>query len=510
MFASIASAVLFGAEGHVITVEVHVGSGLPGFHMVGLPDTTVREARDRVRAAITSAGLGFPGQKVVVNLAPSQRRKSGAGLDLAIAVGVLVAAGEIPPAAVEGRAFVGELGLDGSVRPVPGVAPMVGVMGDREVVVAVESLREAEVAALRRARPVSHLGELVAALDERAPWPDHEPPSADVEREVEPDLAEVRGQPWARLALELAAAGGHHCLFVGPPGAGKTMLAARLPGLLPDLDRDQALETTMVHSAAGVPLPPGGLVTRPPFRAPHHTSSSVAIVGGGSSSLRPGEISIATGGVLFLDELPEFAPSVIETLRQPLESGAVHVARAAVSAVLPARFQLVAAMNPCPCGGGPPGSCACGDQRTSRYLQRVSGAVLDRFDLRVSVTRPGVDELLATEPGESTGVVAARVHEARRRAVQRQGCLNARLTPRDLDLVAPLDASARALLRREMELERLTGRGYHRVRRLARTIVDLDPDPDADPDLAIGERAVDVAMGLRSALQPSGRGSAVA
>ena len=498
MFASIPSAVVFGAEGHLVQVEVHVGDGLPGFHVVGLPDATVREARDRVRAAVLSIGLRFPDDKVVVNLAPSQQRKSGSGLDLAIAVGLLVAAGHVPPESVAGLAFLGELGLDGSLRPVPGVAPMVGVLRGTDVVVPVDSIVEAEVAADGVVRPIAHLSELAEVLTGREPWPFHTAPPQVPCRAVEPDMAEVRGQPLARHALELAAAGGHHCLFVGPPGAGKTMLASRLPGLLPDLDRDRALETTMVHSAAGLPLPPGGLVVRPPFRAPHHTSSQVSIVGGGSHTLRPGEISVASGGVLFLDELPEFAPLVIETLRQPLESGTVHVARAAVSAVMPAHFQLVAAMNPCPCGGGPPGACECGEVRIRRYVQRVSGALLDRFDLRVAVTRPGVDDLLSSGGGEDTATIAERVAVARERALRRQGCLNAHLAPRALDESAPLTDEARQVLREEMEEDRLTGRGYHRVRRVARTIADLGDDPEA----VIGRDPVELALGLRSALRP--------
>lgn len=505
MFASVPSAVVVGAEGHPVTVEVHVGDGLPGFHVVGLPDTTVREARDRVRAAVSSAGLGWPDTKITVNLAPSRQRKSGSGLDLAIAVGVVVAAGLVPAEAVSRLAFIGELGLDGSVRAVPGVAPMVGVLGASDVVVPVGSIAEASVAALGRVRAVDHLDDVLAALTGAAPWPEHPAQPPPAAPEPEPDLADVRGQSLARRALELAAAGGHHCLFVGPPGAGKTMLAARLPGLLPSLSREQSLETTMVHSAAGVPLPPGGLVIRPPYRAPHHTSSQVAIIGGGSHSLRPGEISIATGGVLFFDELPEFAPSVIETLRQPLEDGQVLVSRAAINAVLPARFQLVAAMNPCPCGGGQPGVCECGEHRAQKYRRRVSGPLLDRFDLRLRVDRPAVDELLDIEPGESSAAVAVRVAAARAAAIERQGCLNAHLGAGALDRLAPLDADARALLRHEIELGRLSARGYHRVRRVALTIADLEPftsgSSGAAPE-AVGEGHVALALELRAAFRP--------
>ena len=294
MIASVSSAVLFGARGHPVTVEVHIGKGLPSFHIVGLPDESVREARDRVRAAVSTSGFEWPDHRITVNLAPSQQRKTGSGLDLAIGLGVLAASEVVPPASLDSIGVIGELGLDGSIRSVPGVAPIVGVLGDRDVLVPVDGAPEAEVAAIGRVRPVACLGEVVAALNGDTPWPDHVAPPAPADVPEASDLSDVRGQPVARRALEVAAAGGHHLLFVGPPGSGKTMLASRLPGLLPPLDREHALEATMVHSAAGVPLPPGGLVRRPPFRAPHHTSSMVALVGGGSHSLRPGEISLAT------------------------------------------------------------------------------------------------------------------------------------------------------------------------------------------------------------------------
>lgn len=495
MIASIDAATILGARGHQVTVEVHVSQGLPAFTMLGLPDESCREARDRVRAAIMSAGYHWPEKKIVVNLAPPQFRKTGSGLDIAIAVGILVATEDIPHDAVRGLAFVGELGLDGSVRSVPGVAPMVGVRADQDWVVPAGCTTEARVVARSEVRAVASLRELVEALTSVAPWPDLLEPTTDLDEPEPADLADVRGQPVARKALEIAAAGGHHLLFVGSPGSGKTMLAERLPGLLPDLDGDVALQTTMIHSAAGTKLPPSGLITRPPFRAPHHSSSLGSLVGGGGHQHRPGEISLAHGGVLFLDEMGQFAPNALDGLREALETGQIMVGRVEQQRTpMPARFQLVGATNPCPCGGGAPGACECDARAKQRYMSRLSGPLLDRFDLRITVERPEIDQIIGGEKGEPTVVVAARVAAARRAALQRAGRLNANLDEDQLAEHAALSPGAAQHLRSHLERGRLTARGYHRVRRVSRTLADLaglvdDPIPEEVVAEALSMRA---------------------
>ncbi len=498
------SVALVGVAGHVVQVEADIANGLPTMILVGLPDTALREARDRIRAAIVNSGEEWPQRRITVGLSPAWLPKRGSWFDLAIAVGVLAAASAVPREAAAGVMFFGELGLDGRLRPVHGVLPAVvaaAKAGFGTVMVAAENAAEAALvpdvrviaagslpaaADWLRGTPGLHPGTVPASVFDPGQDTGHGragagPGGAGPPR---PDLSEVLGQAMARKAVEICAAGGHHLSLLGPPGAGKTMLAERLPGILPPLEVEQALEVTAIHSVAGKLAPHGGLVTEPPFLAPHHTASKAAIVGGGSAAIRPGAASLAHRGVLFLDEAPEYGRDVLDALRQPLESGEITLARSGITATFPARFTLVMAANPCPCAkaAGPAEGCSCSPATRRRYLGRISGPLLDRVDVKIELLPVGRRELLDDRGlAEPSQVVAARVAAARDRTARRLAGtpwrLNAEVPGSELRRHWPPEPGALTHVERALERGQISARGVAKVVRVAWTLADLTGKP---------------------------------
>ena len=481
MVVTVRSLGLNGIAGYEVSAECFLSGGLPAFDIVGLPDAAVREARERVRAAVKNCGARFPVSRITVNLAPAGQKKAGTVYDLPIFVGLLSAGGELPPPPAD-AAFIGELSLTGALRGVTGVLPMALAARDagvKQLFVPAENAAEATLAEGLTVYGVTDVGALVGHLRGDAPLspaPAWVPAENDVPM---PDLQDVMGQENVKRALEIAAAGGHNLLMIGSPGAGKSMLAKRLPSILPDMSREEALAVSGIWSVAGLTDPKRPLLTRRPFRAPHHTASAAALAGGGPL-LRPGEISLAHNGVLFLDELPEFHRDVLEALRQPLEEGEVTVARSGGTLHLPARFQLVCAMNPCRCGwrGHPSGRCTCSDREVEKYVEKISGPLLDRIDLHVSVPSVDYESMRRKETPESSADVKRRVDAARAIQTERFAgtgvTCNAHMAPAMIGRFCCLDGAGEALMRSAFERMGLTARSHDRILRVARTIADLD------------------------------------
>ena len=488
MFSRVRSMGLSGIRGYEVSVECYITNGLPGFEIVGLPDAAVKEARERVRAAIKTCGFKFPVSRITLNLAPAGTKKSGTLYDLPILLGILAASGLVKLPEMD-CAFLGELSLEGKLRPVCGVLPMALAareLGIKELYVPAENAAEATLADGLTVYGVPSVRELAAHLSGEQPLEPAPRWQPEAERQFLPDFADVKGQENAKRALEIAAAGGHNVLLIGPPGSGKSMLSKRIPSILPDMTREEALEVTKIYSVMGM-LPPGHpLVQTRPFRAPHHTASATAMAGGGTNP-RPGEVSLAHKGVLFLDELPEFHRDTLEVLRQPLEDGHVTISRVQGSMTYPSEFMLVCAMNPCKCGwyGDPSGRCTCSQASVDRYLSRVSGPMLDRIDIIVEVPAVKFEELSRRGQAEPSAEIKQRVDAARRIqnerfAGSRTQC-NALMGPAELRESCRLDEACTTLMQQAFTALHMTARSYDRVLKVARTVADLDGSADIQP-----------------------------